>query len=137
MRAVVFAVILAAVAVAPAYAQEVPAAESPADTVEADPAGALVSFVESVRAGNWRGVAALVLGALMLVLGKVRDKISWFRGDRGGAILVMVLALAGTLSTALASSADLDSRLFAGAAGLAWTAVGGYTWFKRLVWPQD
>jgi hypothetical protein len=112
-------------------------AEAAPEAAQKDPIGALLSLVEAVRGGQWRLVASLALGLLMFGLAKVRDKVKWFSGDRGGAVLVGVLALAGALSTALASDASIDWRLFLGAAGVMWTAVGGYTWIKRLIWPQD
>lgn len=111
--------------------------EAPADKAEEDPLSTLGELVSAVRAGNWRLAIALGLGLLMFAAGKFRDKVKWFSGDRGGAVLVMALALAGAVSTALVSSASLDWKLFLGAAGVAWTAVGGYTWAKRLIWPKD
>jgi len=112
--------------------------ETPAPpTVEEDPMGAVERLIGHVRAGEWRMVAALILAFVMLALAKVRDRIRWFKGDRGGAVLVMLLALGGALSAALATDAAVDWRLFLGAVGVAWTAAGGFTWFKRLIWPKD
>lgn len=119
---------------------DVEAAPATTPSIEADPIGTVETLVKSIREGNWRLVAALALGLLMLGLAKARE---WgpvaklFSGDRGGAILVAVLALGGALSAALLSSASLDWKLFVGALGVAWTAVGGYTWAKRLIWPKD
>jgi len=112
-------------------------AQTPAAKVEADPAGSARELVAAIRGGNWRYVAALALAFMMFLLSRVRDKVKWFKGDRGGAILVGILAVAGALSTALASSGPIDWRLLLGAAGVMWTAVGGYTWLKRLIWPAD
>jgi hypothetical protein len=112
-------------------------ADSPPNQPASDPLTTLGKLVDSVRGGQWRHAASLALILVMLALGKVRGKLKWFKGDRGGAVLVGILALAGALSTALASDAALDWRLFLGAAGVMWTAVGGYTWAKRLIWPKD
>jgi hypothetical protein len=116
---------------------EAPAEPKPAEVVEEDPIGSVMTLINHIRAGEWRLAAAIGLALLMFALARVRDKIKWFKGDRGGAVLVMVLALAGTLSAALASDAALDWRLLAGALGLAWTAVGGVQWGKRIIWPKD
>lgn len=111
--------------------------EAPVVDVEADPVGAAERLIGHIKAGEWRLVASLILAFLMFGLAKVRDRVPWFRGDRGGAILVMVLALGGSMAAALASEVALDWRLFLGAVGVAWTAAGGYTWFRRLIWPKD
>ncbi len=117
-------------------AEDAPA-KTPAESVESDPVGAAGTLVQAVKGGQWRLVASLVLAFLMMALAKLRSKIKWFEGDRGGAVLVGVLALAGAFSTALAADAKIDFKLFLGALGVMWTAVGGYSWFKRILWPQD
>lgn len=122
---------------APGEASAEPKPATPPEQAETDPVGTVLQLVGHIKAGEWRLALALVLALLMFALARVRDKVKWFRGDRGGAVLVMVLALAGTVSTALASSATLDYKLLLGTLGLAWTAVGGYSWIKRLFWPKD
>jgi hypothetical protein len=122
----------------PEALEEAPAAEpTPAEQAEADPVGVATDVVNDVKAGDWRHAVAGMLALLMLALGKVRGKIKYFDGDRGGAILVGVLGMAGAISTLLVSEAALDWRLFAGAFATVFTAVGGYTWIKRLIWPKD
>lgn len=97
----------------------------------------LVSLAKAVRGGEWRLAASLVLALLMFALARARDEIGWFRGDRGGAVLVALLAFGGALSTALATPVPLDFKLIAGTFGVMWTAVGGVQWAKRLLWPKD
>lgn len=114
-------------------------AVSPQPAVTPAPADPLTTggdLIQAVRSGQWRLAASLALALLMLLLGKARNA-SWspFKGDRGGAILVGLLAFAGALSTALATSAPLDWKLLLGTMGVLWTAVGGYTWIKRIIWP--
>jgi hypothetical protein len=95
------------------------------------------ALVQAFRSGDWRLVAAFALIALMVGLRRIREKLPWFQGDRGGAIMVMLLSLAGALSTSLATDAPVDVRMFLSAVAIAWTAVGGYTWLRRLIWPAD
>lgn len=111
--------------------------EDPADQVNDDPVSALAKLVDAIRTGNMRLVVSLVLAFVMFGLAKFRSHIPWFSGDRGGAILVMALALLGGVSTALASGAPLDAKLFIGIVAVAWTAVGGVQWVKRLLWPAE
>lgn len=110
---------------------------SPSETVEADPIGAATTLVTAIKGGQWRIVASLVLAFLMLALAKLRTKLKWFEGDRGGAILVGLLAMLGAFATTLAAEAKVDFQLILGTLGVMWTAVGGYSWVKRLIWPQD
>lgn len=134
-----------------AYAQPIPPGAEPADiTVPADapasnfvdelredPAKAIGEIVQNVKDGKWRPIAAAVLALLMLGIGRFRDKLKIFKGDRGGAVLVMVLSLGGALATTLASDAKFDLNLILAMVVTAWTAVGGYTWLKRVIWPKD
>ena len=106
-------------------------------SIEAQPVDALMQLVTAAKEGNWRLVAALGLGLSMLVFNKVRPRIKWLKGDRGGAVSVMAMSLAGAFSTALLTDAEMDLKLVVGAVGVAWTAAGGYTWMKRLLWPKD
>lgn len=114
-------------------------AATPATTTDApkqaEPEVLAEDLVKAVRTGQWRMAASLALGLIMLLLSKLREKFKWFKGDRGGAILVAILAFGGASSTALASSAPLDWKLFLGTLGVMWTAVGGYSWIKKLIWP--
>lgn len=110
---------------------------TPGERVKDDPGGVVVELIDAIKGGKWRMVAALVLALLMLGLGKIRGKIKWFSGSRGGRVLVMMLAMLGAVSAALATDAKIDWRLFVGAAGVAWMAAGGWDWFKGLIWPND
>lgn len=124
---------------------------APADVASAAPAtqdssasaaadswpGTVDDFARAVRAGNWRLVAAFAIAGAMFGLRKARDRVAWLRGDRGGALLVMLLALGGTLAVTLAGKAPVNAQLFLTALAVTWTAVGGYTWLKRLIWPAD
>lgn len=110
---------------------------TPAEAAEEDPVGTAAEVVNDIRAGNWREAVVGLLALLMFGLVRVRDKIKIFKGDRGGAALVMVLAVVGSLTVALATEAPLDWRLFLGAATAAWTAAGAVGWFKRIIWPKE
>ena len=123
--------------IAPAAAVVENPATTDATTPDLDPIDVAGKVVADARSGDWRHAASGLLFLAMLGLGKYRDKVSWFKGDRGGAVLVAVLGLAGGLGTALASDAPLDWRLFIGAVGVVWTAVGGVTWVKQILWPRD
>jgi hypothetical protein len=132
-------------ATAPAATPAPPAAEpAPADTkpssaiedVDNDPVGFIGEIIESAREKNWRILISLLLVALMWVANRFRDK-TWFKGDRGGAILVAGLGLSAGMIGALQSGAPIDWKLMAGVMVAVWTAVGGVTWFKRIIWPKD
>lgn len=113
----------------------------PIDKVEKDPVGLALDIVEAVQSEQWRLVAAFALSLMMFLLSKFRKRLTFFRelfgGDRGGAILVMLLAVMGAMVTALMTTVPINWQFFIGAVGVAWTAVGGYTWLKRLLWPKE
>lgn len=104
---------------------------------EAKPGDTFVELVLAVKNGHWRMAASLALVLLMLGIRRFRDKLPYLKGDRGGAILVGIMGLAGALSAALATDAALDYKLVLGALGATWMAVGGYTWVKKILWPKD
>jgi hypothetical protein len=121
---------------------ELGAGEAPAEIpgvpdIEGDPIGSVEQFVSAIKAGNWKMVGSLALALIMVLLAKARKKVKWFSGDRGGAILVMLLGLLGGFSAALASGDGIDWKLAVGVIGLVWTGVGGVTWLKRVIWPKD
>lgn len=95
----------------------------------------LVNTVKSVQEGNWKLAISGVLFLLMFVLRAI--KLPILQGDRGGAISVMVFALLGAFGTALASGAPITLGLITGAVTIAFTAVGGFTWVKRVWKPRD
>jgi hypothetical protein len=97
--------------------------------------GLLTDLVKNVQDGNWRMAVSAALFLLMFGLRLL--KLPFLQGDRGGAISVMVLALAGAFATALASGAPITLSLVGGAVGVAFTAVGGFTWVKRVWKPKD
>lgn len=110
---------------------------TPVQEATDDPLGTVASLVKAVRSGDWRMVAALALALVMLVLGKVRGKVKWFRGDRGGVVLVFFLATAGMLSTTLAAGMDVDLKMGTTALSAGLMAIGGYVGIKKLLWPSD
>ena len=107
------------------------------DKVSDDPLEAVASLVSSIKNGQWRHAASFALVLVMLGIGKFRDKVSWFKGDRGGTLLVGGLALLGGLASALAADQSIDFSLLTGAIGVGLTAIGGYTGVKKLIWPSD
>jgi len=102
-----------------------------------DVVGIIAKVVQSAKEGNWKLVTALLLMLAMAALNRVRGKVKFLTGDRGGAISVMALSFLGALATALAAEMAFDLKLVWGAFTTALIAAGGYNWFKRVVWPED
>ncbi len=143
---VTLGMVLAMTGVTLAQAQE---AEAPAPALDAgtppgapgapqagetdEPLDVLGQIVQAARSGNWRLVASGALVLVMFCLRRFRDRVTWFGTSRGGATLAMGLALAGAFASALATSAPIDWRLVTGAIGVAFTGVGGYHWFRRVL----
>jgi len=131
---------------------EAPAAEAPAPAAEptTEPAAvevaakpateldALARAYHAVRAGNYREVAALALILVMMLGRRFEKKLPGFlHGDRGRVILLFILAFAGAAGhTALAGGEFGSLSLWKTAAVVAVEAAGGYTAFRKLVWPK-
>jgi hypothetical protein len=108
-----------------------------AEQVSSDPIAGAGRMVNAMRDGNWRLVAAFVLALIMACLTRMRDRWRLFRGDRGGAALVMTIAMLGVFAATLASGVPITMEAIVAGAATAWTACGGYNWFKRILWPND
>jgi len=102
-----------------------------------DPVDTVRDVVAGVRTGNWRMAGGALVALLMLGLKTARDKTRWFSGDRGGALLVLLLSFLGSLGAALGTDLPVDLRMLMGALGVAVTAAGGYSVVKGLFFSAD
>lgn len=89
----------------------------------------------AVHAGNYKLLAALAVVGLVAALRKWGPE--WVKGDRGGAALAFVVAMAGALVTAFSAGAGFSWQLLADAAAVALTAIGGFVGVKKLLFPAD
>ena len=107
------------------------------EEVASKPLGAMSDLVSAIRSGNWRIVAAIALSLIMLAGAKARDKIAFFKGDRGGIVAIFTLSAVGALATSLFADGAIDATMFLRAAEVGLLAIGGFVGFKKLVWPSD
>jgi len=99
--------------------------------------------VRTAPAGDWNEwvrsspLGQLLTGAfvsvLMLGITKIRGAIT----DRAGALSVAALALFGGVSSAVIGSQPLDSKLVEVTVVVLLSAIGGYTFVKKLAFPSD
>lgn len=114
------------------------AAPAGAAPTEPDPVDTAGKVVQSVRAGRWRDAVAGLVVLLMIGLQRLGARSGVFRGDRGGAALVMLVTLCAGASAAIASGSALaDFRLWWGVLMTAATAAGGWTLLKKILAPSD
>lgn len=73
------------------------------------------------------------VSVLMLGITKVRGEIT----DRGGALGVAGLALFGGVSSAVVGGQPLDPKLVEVTFAVLLSAIGGYTFIKKLGFPSD
>jgi len=102
-----------------------------------DPISAVSLLVKSVRDGDWKKFAAVALSLMMLGLGRYRDKIPWFAGDRGGVVLVFTLSATGAIVTSLLAGAPVDATMFLAAGDIGLLAIGGFVAVKKVLFPGD
>lgn len=119
--------------------------ESPPDTGEVaapeDEAGALKQLYTAIVGGDWKHAVALLLIIMGMVLRRTRVQKAlprWFKGDRGGVVLIFVMSFVGSLGLAgLAGVGFGDLDAWKTAALVAIEAIGGYVGAKRFIWPKD
>ncbi|NTX39841.1 hypothetical protein HUA78_35930 [Myxococcus sp. CA033] len=88
----------------------------------------------AVTSQNYALVASLVVVLLVFLLRKFGGTfVPFFNTDRGGAVLVLGVSLAGAVANALAAGAPFSLSLMLTAVKVALTAAGGFTLVKRLL----
>jgi len=101
--------------------------------IEKDTAGFFNAAWQAFNSKNWKGLAALALIALVWLIRKFGAKVSWLASDRGGAVLVMVMAFLTVFATALGSGAKITGGVVLNCAYLAFIAAGAWTWTKKIL----
>ncbi|SDX82697.1 hypothetical protein SAMN05444383_113109 [Myxococcus xanthus] len=91
-------------------------------------------LLDAVTSRNYALLAALVVVVLVDLLRKFGGGfIPFFNTDRGGAVLVLGVSLAGAVANALAAGAPFTLALLLTALQVALTAAGGFTIIKRIL----
>ena len=109
-----------------------------APDIEKDPGGFAGEVLAAAKNGEWRLLSGLVLIALVWATRRWGSKlVPWFSTDRGGAALVLGLALLGGVATTLFEGAPLSMGLLANVVSMAMTAAGGWAIVKKLLSPSD
>ena len=119
---------------------EQPVAPAVSPTPAPTEASAIVGIVQSAHQGNWKLAMAGLLSLLVLVIRKLNlhTIVPFFKGDRGGSILVMVMAVVGALGSALSTPGmHITVDTFVAAIGVGLTSVGGYHWLGNMLNPAD
>jgi hypothetical protein len=91
-------------------------------------------MLDAVANRNYALLVALVVVLAVYLLRKFGgSRVPFLRTDRGGALLVIGVSLAGAVANALAAGAPFSGALMLTALRVALTAAGGFTLVKRLV----
>lgn len=103
-----------------------------------DAGGIVTNLYEAGKSRNYRALAAALCSLVVLLMRR------WGAGlfkplgtDRGGALLALVVGVAGAFATALAAGAPLGFGLVYDGLVMGVTAAGGFVVLKRLVAPRD
>lgn len=106
--------------------------------LDKDPGGFLASILAAAKSGQWRLLAAGLLMALVWAARRFGAKAwPWLATDRGGAALVMLLAILGGIATTLGASDTITFGLFVNSLSVAFTAAGGWAILKKVAAPSD
>ncbi len=157
------ALALAFVTVTPSYAQEdqgppaadmaaAPDAAAPTDMAKAAPElGPLPSGAEyqegaeliqkAVGAGtarDWRALGAAIIMLVVFIMRVVVGRwVVFFKTDRGGAVMAIVVGVLGTVASMLAAGGAWQWSMLIDGLLAAFTAAGGYATMKKLIAPSD
>lgn len=124
-------------------------AQDVTESVTNDPVTALViTLLEKVMSGDWAAVASAAIALVVYVsrlkkspLQKIFLKLSFgkwdIKSDRGGALLVLLLGLAGGLVTTLTAGAPISVALLVTCLKESVMAAGGYVLVKKIFFPTD
>lgn len=90
--------------------------------------------LDAVQSRNYALIVALAVVLVVFLLRKFGgSRLPFLRTDRGGALLVLGVSVAGAVANALAAGAPFSGALMLTAVRVALTAAGGFTLVKRLV----
>lgn len=118
-----------------------------ADPAIPDPATSdgLTQYVAAALAAfegkNWLGLVGLLIVGLVALLRFVVPKIhgragAFLNSDRGGALLVLLVAELLSLAASLVAHKTAATTIVTGLVA-AFISAGGYTMVKRIFWPAD
>lgn len=111
---------------------------SPSIDPENDPGGFISATLDAAKSGQWRILAGFLLVGLVWAARKWGSGVApWLKTDRGGAALVLALALLGGVATTLLSGQAFAWGLLVNSLSMAFTAAGGYAVLKKILWPSD
>jgi hypothetical protein len=114
--------------------QDVPPMPAP----DQDP-GAWVQFVIwAFRTKAWAPLIGAILMGLMWGLRKLFEEEHWIKTDRGGATLVLLLGVLGSLSALLLTpKVQITAASVITCVMTAVVSAGGYTLIKKIIKPSD
>jgi len=91
-------------------------------------------LLDAVTSRNYALLAALVVVVLVYLLRRFGGRfIPFFNTERGGAMLVLCVSLAGAVANALAAGAPFSVALLLTALQVGLMAAGGFTIIKRIL----
>jgi len=98
-------------------------------------------ILDAAKSRNWMLLIALGLIALVFMVrtyGVERvERLKWFKTDRGGTVLVLVLAMAVSVANSLLGGAEPSVQVLLDGAYFGMLAIGGFVGFRKLVNPSD
>lgn len=90
--------------------------------------------LEAATSKNWALLLSLALVAVVWGLRKV-GKPTFIKTDAGGAVSVLLMSGLGAVVTALVAGQPFTWPLVLSALQVGFTAAGGYSVLKKLLWP--
>lgn len=103
-----------------------------------DAAQTIVKAIGYGKAKDWRALGAAII---MLVVFGIRQGlgryVAWFKTDRGGALMALLIGVLGTVASYLAAGGGWKWSILVDGVMAAFTAAGGFSVIKKLIAPSD
>lgn len=103
-----------------------------------DGAQLLTKAIGAGTARDWRALGAAVILLVVFVMRALVGRwVGFFKTDRGGATMALIVGVLGTVASLLTAGGKFQWGMLLDGLMAAFTAAGGYVTLKKLIAPSD
>ena len=105
--------------------------------VAGDPIGFFKSTYDAAKTGQWWMLVSLIVVGITWGARKYAPKISFFQGDRGGAMLAISIGVFGGMAHGILADGTPTLAMLTESIKVTVGAMGGYVAIKKSLFPSD